>query len=257
MVDYKSQYERYYGNMKKKAPGRIQSRDTGIESLYGRRGKGSQNFGEKLVKKFILQLVASLMLLVLFLGIKMIPIEGAKEAYVVSKEAVDKNFDISEAVMAVNIPEVEDYKETALDYIDEIKSLVTGEKTLKDSIKEEYMIPVVGKIRGLEGENTGLAIITDGEKEVQATFDGTIREVKDENSEKHVIIDHGKGIETYYGLLSIVGLKEGDVVKKGEVIGKTGIIDSTEANGMVYKFIYMGVEKDPVEFMDFSSLESV
>ncbi|MGG7176784.1 peptidoglycan DD-metalloendopeptidase family protein [Clostridium paraputrificum] len=257
MVDYKSQYERYYGNMKKKAPGRVQSRDTGMESLYGRKGNGSQNFGEKLVKKFILQLVGSLMLLVLFLGIKMIPIEGAKEAYVVSKEAVDKNFDINEAVIAVNIPNVENYKETALDYIDEIKSLITGDKTLKDSIKEEYMIPVVGKIKSLEGENTGLVIQTDGEKEIQATFDGTIREVKEEDSGKHVIIDHGKGVETYYGLLSSTDLKEGDVVKKGEVIGKTGIIDSTETKGIVYKFIYMGIEKDPTEFIDFSSLESV
>ena len=93
--------------------------------------------------------------------------------------------------------------------------------------------------------------------DVIASFDGKIREIKEDGDEKHIIVDHGNGIETYYGLISTVDVKEGDKVEKGQLIGKTGVLDSEGTKGIVYKISYMGVEKDPVEMMDFSSLKSV
>ena len=181
------------------------------------------------------------------MGIKVIPIEGAKEAYIVTREALDKNFDVEEAVMAMNIPGVEDYKENILDYIDNFRSFVTGDKTLKEDIKDNYVIPVVGTVSHLSGENVGIIIQTDSEMDVIASFDGKIREIKEDGDEKHIIVDHGNGID----------IKEGDKVEKGQLIGKTGVLDSEGTKGIVYKISYMGVEKDPVEMMDFSSLKSV
>ena len=258
MASYKDQYERYYGNVRTKAPGKVQKRDTSLDVLYGRgRSKKRKSMGEKMANKFIFQLVASLILLVGFLVLKMIPIEGAKEAYIVSKEAIDKNFDINKAVMAINIPEIEGYKESALDYIEQIKSKVTGKKTLKEIIKEEYITPIVGDYKRLEGENVGLIIMSSEGKDVMASFDGKVREVKEDNDSKHIIVDHGNGVETYYGLLSTLEVKEGDEIKKGQILGKTGSIDSDGTNGIIYKFIYMGVEKDPTEILDFSNVNSV
>lgn len=254
MGDYKPQYEKYYNNMRNKLPGKAPKRE-GVFDSFG--GKGSVNVVDRLAKKFIMQLGGALMLLVLFLAIKMIPLEGTKEAYIVSKEAISKDLDINEAVMAINIPVVKDYKETALDYIDEFKSFVTGEKTLKESIKEEYIVPVLGSVKSLSGENTGVIIQTDGDKDIIASFDGKVREVKEEGSDKHIILDHGNGIETYYGLISKAEVKVGDKVKKGQLIGKTGAVDSEDTKGMVYKVIFMGIEKDPLKFMDFSSLQKV
>lgn len=255
MGDYNSQYEKYYKAMKSKVPGQVPQKSSPYDGM-GRRGDNG-NLGGKLAKRFIFQLVGALILLVIFMGIKMIPIEGAKEAYIVTREAIDKDFDVEEAVMAVNIPGVEDYKETVLDYIDEFKSFVTGEKTLKENVKEEYVVPVIGAVSQLVGEDVGVIIRTEGDKDVIASYDGKVREVKEEGNEKHIIVDHGNGIETYYGLISQVDVKEGDKVTKGQLIGKTGMLDSEGTKGMVYKIMYMGIEKDPLEFMDFSALKSV
>lgn len=256
MGEYKSQYEKYYKNLRNKVPGKTPKPASSYDYL-GRGNSGNNRTENRFVKKFIFQLVGALILLVIFMGIKLIPIEGAKEAYIVTREALDKNFDVEEAIMAMNIPGVEDYKENILDYIDNFKSFVTGDKTLKEDIKDNYVIPVVGTVSHLSGENVGIIIQTDSEMDVIASFDGKIREIKEDGDEKHIIVDHGNGIETYYGLISTVDVKEGDKVEKGQSIGKTGVLDSEGTKGIVYKISYMGVEKDPVEMMDFSSLKSV
>ena len=258
MASYKEQYERYYGNIRAKAPGKVKTRDTSMDMYYSRgKSKKEKTIGEKIANKFIWQLAASLILLVSVLALKMIPIEGAKEAYIVSKEAINAEFDINEAVMAMNIPKLENYKEDALDYIDGIKSFITGDKTLKEFIKEEYTVPIIGKYKKIEGESVGLAIVSEEGKDVMASFDGEVREVKEDSDGKHIVIDHGKGVETYYGLLSTCEVKEGDKITKGQVLGKTGNLDDSGTNGIVYKIIYMGAEKDPTEILNFSNLESV
>jgi septal ring factor EnvC (AmiA/AmiB activator) len=38
-----------------------------------------------------------------------------------------------------------------------------------------------------------------------------------------VIIDHGLGVQTLYGHLSSIGVKVGDKVEKGQVIGRSGM----------------------------------
>ena len=213
MGDYKSQYERYYGNMRKTSPGPVPKRDS-YDSFYGGRGTKQKNIGERFIKKIIFQLVGAMVLLVVLICIKTIPVEGVQDAYIVSKEALDKDFQLEDAIATINIPEVEEYKEIALDYIDEFKSTVTGEKTLKETIKEEYIVPTLGQYTNLPGENNGVVIYTEGEKDVMASFAGKVKEVVEEDDEKHIIIDHGKGIETYYGLLSKVDVKEGDEIER-------------------------------------------
>lgn len=260
MEEYKSLYEKYYKNIKSKGPGKAPVR---YNSLDGYSGGGSnnkrstENIGERFIKKFILQLIGAFVLLVAIFALKYIPLEGAGKAYIVSKEAIDKNYDLEEVAEAFNITSLEDYKEGALDYIDKIKSFVTGEKGIKETIKDDYIIPVVGKYTVLDGEDKGVAIQVDEEKEVVASYDGKVREVKEEDDGVHVLIDHGNGIETYYGLLSSASVKVEDKIEKGAVLGKSGVINSSEQKGIVYKLIYMGTERNPADYMDFSSLEGV
>lgn len=255
MGDYNSQYEKYYKSLRNKVPGKVPK----PSSPYDYLGKRSTNndWGNKFAKRFIFQLVGALILLVVFMGIKSIPIEGAKEAYMVTREAIDKNFDVEETVMAMDIPEIEYYKENILDSIDEVKSFVTGEKTLKQNIRDNYIVPVIGTVSHLSGENVGVIIQIDNDTDVIASFEGKVKEIKDSGEEKHIIIDHGNGIATYYGLVSTIDVKEGDKVEKGQSIGKTGMLDSEGTKGIVYKLIYMDIEKDPMEMMDFSSLKSI
>lgn len=256
MGNYRAQYEKYYGSVRSKTSG-SKNKSQGYSGNGGSKSEGTDQLGGRLVKKVIFQLVGALILVLLFIVIKMIPLEGTQEAYIVSKKMIDEDFNINETVMAINIEGTEEYKEQALDYIDEIKSLVVGEKTLKEKIKEEYIVPTLGKFKTLDETNKGIAILTDGDKDISASFDGTIREVKEESDGKHLIIDHGNGIETYYGLLSSINVKEGDKVSKGENLGKSGVIDSSSTKGIVFKIIYMGNEKDPSGLMDLSSLQSV
>ena len=256
MGNYRAQYEKYYGSVKNKTSG-LKSKARGYLGNDKSKQGGNQKLAGRLMKKFILQLVGALVLLVLLLIIKMIPLEETKEAYIVSKNMIDDDFNISETVMAINIEGTEEYKEQALDYIDEIKSLVIGEKTLKEKIKEEYVVPTLGKIKTLDDTNKGIAIVTDADKDISAAFDGTVSEVKEDGDGKHLIIDHSNGIETYYGLLSSINVKEGDKISKGENLGKSGVIDSSNTKGIVFKIIYMGNEKDPNELMDLSSLQSI
>ena len=188
---------------------------------------------------------------------KNIPLEEAKEAYIVSKEAVDKNINLTETVMAIDVPELDTYKEKTLDLIDRYKQLITGEKTVKEVIREKYSLPVIGSYYVLDDENIGVAIQVVEESDVLASYDGKVSEVKTVDGETHITIYHSNGVETYYGLLTNVSVKEGDKVKKGQSIGKTGIIDSIGSKGMVYKIIYMGIEKNPTELIDFSNLQNV
>lgn len=256
MGNYRAQYEKYYGSVKGKASG-SKNKAQGYVSNGKNKMEGNQQLAGRLMKKIMWQLVGALVLVLLLLVIKMIPLEGTKEAYIVSKKMMDQDFNINETVMAINIEGTEEYKEQALDYIDEIKSLVVGEKTLKERIKEEYVVPTIGKVKMLDGTNKGIAILTDVDKDISAAFDGTVKEVKEDGDGKHLIVDHGNGIETYYGLLSSINVKEGDKISKGENLGKSGVIDSSNTKGVVFKIIYMGLEKDPNELMDLSSLQKI
>lgn len=261
MGEYKSLYEKYYKNVKSKGPGKAPIRYNSLDGYSGGGGSASggniPNLGQSLIKKFTLQLGGAFILLVAVLGLKYMPIEGADRAYTVSKEAVDKSFDIEQVAEAFNITSLEDYKEEALDYIDKFKSVMTGEKTLKETIKEDYIVPVVGTYSSIEGENIGVAIQVKEDSDIVASYDGTVREVKEDNDGTHVLIDNGNGVETYYGLLSSASVQVDDKIKKGDILGKSGVIDSAEKKGIVYKLIYMGAEKNPAEYMDFSSLQNV
>lgn len=258
MGNYRAQYEKYYGNIKGKGRGAAYRGPGGsaIREVPYVKNNVQKNNGSNIVRKFLWQLTGSLLLLLIFLIIKMIPLEGSREIYAKSKEVLNEQFNLSEAIMSVDIPEVESYKESILDYIDSIKSSVSGQKTLKEKIKDEFIVPTLGTEEYVaNGEE--LTIETDGVKDVYASFDGVISEVKDDEVGKHIIINHDNGIETYYAYLSESSVEVGEKVEKGTLIGKSGQIESKDSKGILFKIIYMGNEKNPNDMMDLSSIEKV
>ena len=257
MGSYREQYERYYGNVKRQ----------GVAAQYRRAGSSYEpanfpkldkksSFGERFIKKFIWQLSGATILLVTAAAITYVPVEGlGGELSSEVKSMINEDIDITSAIMYLNIPEGEVYKEKALDYIDEIKAGVSGKKTLKELIKEDYIEPVSGKVKYINGDSKGIAISSEGNGDVAAVYGGTVEEVRNEEDNKCIVINHGNGTETYYGSLSQVDVESGSIVKKGDVIGKCGVIDSTDKKGVIFKFIYLGSEKDPSDIMNLSSLE--
>jgi murein DD-endopeptidase MepM/ murein hydrolase activator NlpD len=64
------------------------------------------------------------------------------------------------------------------------------------------------------------------------------------------IIDHGLGLYTLYGHCSSLDVGEGDEVKAGQVIGKTGMTGYAMGDHLHFGVLVQGIEVRPEEWMD-------
>jgi len=88
---------------------------------------------------------------------------------------------------------------------------------------------------------------------VVSTADGVVRYVEDKNKGtfgRVIIISHNFGFETVYGHLRFTDVKVGDVVKKGQQIGRSG--NSGRSNGphLHYEVIHASKVLNPRHFID-------
>lgn len=65
-----------------------------------------------------------------------------------------------------------------------------------------------------------------------------------------IVVDHGYGLQSIYGHLSSIALKEGDMVKRGEEMGKSGSTGLAGGDHLHYSMQVEGVEVNPVEWWD-------
>ena len=96
--------------------------------------------------------------------------------------------------------------------------------------------------------------------DVLAVYDGTIKSISTNLLDGTVIqIDHGDGLVTTYGSLdSAVKVKVGDVVKKGDAIGKASntATGETSGDGEVHFEVWKdGNLIDPANYLDISSMK--
>jgi murein DD-endopeptidase MepM/ murein hydrolase activator NlpD len=94
--------------------------------------------------------------------------------------------------------------------------------------------------------------------DVLACFDGTVSNVYTNILDGTVVeIDHGDGLKTTYGSLSSeVKVAVGDVVKKGDIIGKASNSATSEVSesGQVHFEVWKdGSAVDPANYMDIST----
>lgn len=249
MGNYTSQYENYYKNLRGKSNVRAQN---SIDYL-AQNGSGRGRSKKKRVRLsygtlLIFQCIGSLVLLVGFIVVKMLPMEGTKKAYQFGREVLTVNQVDTSVIETFSYEDVYKIKEAVVDYVEDLKSMMTGEDTLKEKIKKEYAAPT--KLKSKEVKDNMLILGTDENEEVVASFDGRVKEVKTVDEETYILVDHGNGVETYYGRLKTAMVKENDEVKKGTVIGQAGKFLDKEESGLVFKLIYMGVEKNPVDYMN-------
>lgn len=66
-----------------------------------------------------------------------------------------------------------------------------------------------------------------------------------------VIVDHGLGVQTLYMHLSKIDVKEGEVVRKGDIIGLSGQTGYAEQPHLHISVKIAGVSIDPITFMGF------
>jgi hypothetical protein len=65
-----------------------------------------------------------------------------------------------------------------------------------------------------------------------------------------VIIDHGLGVQSLYGHLSTIDVKEGDTVEKGQTLGRTGTTGLAGGDHLHFTMLVDGVMVSPVEWWD-------
>lgn len=65
-----------------------------------------------------------------------------------------------------------------------------------------------------------------------------------------IVLDHGYGLQTIYGHLSQINVHVGDMVKRGEVMGLSGMTGMAGGDHIHYSMQLDGVQIDPKEFWD-------
>ena len=65
-----------------------------------------------------------------------------------------------------------------------------------------------------------------------------------------IVVDHGCGLQSIYGHLSEIGVKEGDMVVRGRAMGKSGSTGLAGGDHLHFSMQVGGVEVNPVEWWD-------
>jgi murein DD-endopeptidase MepM/ murein hydrolase activator NlpD len=65
-----------------------------------------------------------------------------------------------------------------------------------------------------------------------------------------IVLDHGYGLQTIYGHLSEIAVHEGDNVKRGQVMGKSGMTGMAGGDHIHFSMQLEGVQIDPREWWD-------
>jgi len=103
--------------------------------------------------------------------------------------------------------------------------------------------------------HNGIDLRAKRKTEVYATADGVVRFALKKNKGNYgrmVIISHNFGFETLYAHLKYVNVKVGDVVKKGQVIAKTGNSGRSSGPHLHYEVRYASKVLNPSYFIKWS-----
>ena len=65
-----------------------------------------------------------------------------------------------------------------------------------------------------------------------------------------IVLDHGYGLQSVYGHLSELDVHEGDMVKRGQVMGKSGTTGMAGGDHIHFSMLLEGVQIDPKEWWD-------
>ncbi|MCI0471381.1 MAG: M23 family metallopeptidase [Candidatus Aminicenantes bacterium] len=179
-------------------------------------------------------------------------IEMSKGSVNLSKEQI--NDKLVKEVEEFNVKAIEIEKSLAFvkEHINEQKtrlahtpSLWPTRGYLTDSFGNRYN-PITGKWQFHYGQD----ISTQVGNPIVATADGYVLIAEFQGLLGNLIhIDHGFGYQTRFGHLSSFNVKEGDRVKRGQVIGFVGSTGRSTAPHVHYEVIFQGEHVNPLHFV--------
>ena len=130
-------------------------------------------------------------------------------------------------------------------------------------IKTKFIMPLNSKVTSLfgnarvyNGSLKGYHSGTDFRAKVGtpliATNDGRVVLAKDRfYSGGSIILDHGHGIYTCYYHMSKFDVKVGDIVKKGQLLGLSGVSGRVTGPHLHFSARVGGIQVDPIELIEF------
>ena len=111
-----------------------------------------------------------------------------------------------------------------------------------------YRLHPIHKIRKM---HAGIDFSAPQGTHIQATGDGKVIKVEYSKSGYglHVVVDHGYGYQTLYGHMSNADVKVGQLIKKGQVLGKVGSTGTSTAPHCHYEVHYKGNPVNPIDYV--------
>lgn len=100
-------------------------------------------------------------------------------------------------------------------------------------------------------QNSGVLYTSNETFDIFSSLDGTITKVdKDDILGNYVEITHNPNLKTIYYSLNEVAVKKDDVIKSGEIIGKSGdnYLDNESNNCLLFEVYHNGFAIDPEDF---------
>lgn len=246
MGSYRREYESYYDGILKRHG---KKKDTPRNSNLGGYSRSYNTGGRRKNKGsfsyiILTQTTGALALLLIMMCLKYAPYKEGNDVYAAFKEMSNEEKPI--LGMDLNIENIKD-----IDVVEVFNNLKNNFKDIVDDAAKKnksFLNPVSsGEVKEIED---GVSIKTKEEKDVLATCDGKVKEVKNLDKGNLIIIDHEDGVESYYNLVNNPSIKIGDEVKKGTSIGKSSKVAS-DTYEMEFKIRYMGQFKEPSNYVDF------
>jgi murein DD-endopeptidase MepM/ murein hydrolase activator NlpD len=112
------------------------------------------------------------------------------------------------------------------------------------------MGPRQDPVTGGADYHSGLDIAGERGQPVYATAAGTVTHVGYQGAYgKLIVIDHGFGLETRYGHLSDYSVRQGDPVKRGDIIGKVGATGRATGYHLHYEVLANGKLLNPLQLL--------
>jgi murein DD-endopeptidase MepM/ murein hydrolase activator NlpD len=146
---------------------------------------------------------------------------------------------------------------------DRAQPAARGNRVEPEPIDRSVRWPLEGPITTYFGEpgalwrlgfHPGLDIGASIGTPIRAVAPGVVIEADDEGYNKgyghYVKIDHGGGLHSLYGPMSVVSAKEGDRVMAGTVIGQVGMTGFTTGPHLHLEIRQDGTARDPLRYLD-------
>ncbi len=174
---------------------------------------------------------------------------GITEKYTIDNEEIDtSNVEVAKQNVQENVEnKIEEEKqkeeEEKLPNINGIKIAVTP---IEGSITSRY--GVSSRIR--KSTHTGLDISATTGTNIKVVADGTVTNATYTGSYGNLVkIEHGNGVETWYGHTSKMYVKKGDTVKAGDVIAAVGSTGNSTGPHLHFEIRINGEHVNPQQYL--------